>query len=122
MRSSRYEPYVIVPRLPSTPLYNEGFSGYGKNKIQFVMHLRYAGFKFRVLPFGFVTHMQHSKSALKGQWEDSATGHRDEMDALFRHFIEGLHATHRETRKVPDCTPRQAQPRGGQRQKPRPES
>lgn len=107
MRSSRYEPYVIVPRLPSTPRYHERFNGYGKNKIEFVMHLRYTGFRFNVLPFAFVTHMQHAKSGLKEQWENSATHHRDAMDALFKEFVESLHWKNRKTRKVPDCTPRQ---------------
>ena len=37
--SSRYEPYLVLP-LTGTPRYDERFSGYGKNKIQFVQHVR----------------------------------------------------------------------------------
>ena len=29
----------MLPNLPSTPLYAEQFTGYGKNKIEFVTHL-----------------------------------------------------------------------------------
>jgi hypothetical protein len=113
MRSTRYEPYVILPRLPSTPNYHEGFNGYGKNKIQFIMHLRFLGFRFNVLPFAFVTHMQHSKSGLKEQWEDGATHHRQKMDALFKDFADALHRDNRKTHKVPDCA--QRQPKGKKR-------
>jgi hypothetical protein len=30
--------------------YEESFTGYGKNKIQFVNHLRFLAYEFRVLP------------------------------------------------------------------------
>ena len=49
-RNARYEPYVVLPNLPSTPIYSEAFTGYGKNKIELVTHLRFAGFRFHVLP------------------------------------------------------------------------
>ena len=35
---------------PPTPLYDERFTGYGKNKIEHVTHLRWAGWRFAVLP------------------------------------------------------------------------
>jgi hypothetical protein len=43
----RYEPYLVLPTrgLPVglwTPAYDERFAGYGKNKIQFVQHVRYS--------------------------------------------------------------------------------
>lgn len=48
--SIRYEPYLLVPKAEQTPLFDERFVGYGKNKIQFVQHLRLLGFQFFVLP------------------------------------------------------------------------
>ena len=45
---------MVLPNLPSTPLYAEQFTGYGKNKIQFVTHLRFAGFRFHALPGAYV--------------------------------------------------------------------
>ena len=36
--------------MPTTPIYSEAFTGYGKNKIELVTHLRFAGFKFHALP------------------------------------------------------------------------
>ena len=57
------EPYSIVPRLNSTPTFDERFIGYGKNKIQWVQHLRLAGFVFHVLPRAFVVHYPHREPA-----------------------------------------------------------
>ena len=82
-RSLRYEPYLIVPRLNSTPTFDERFIGYGKNKIQWVQHLRLAGFVFHVLPRAFVVHYPHRESAARANWEDW----RDKKDRLFHDFI-----------------------------------
>lgn len=94
-RNARYEPYVVLPNsarrthkccaqraerirtrrsraqhtVPTTPIYSEAFTGYGKNKIELVTHLRFAGFRFYALPAAFVTHMPHVKSAQKLAWE-----------------------------------------------------
>ena len=32
-RSNRYEPYLVLPVNPDTPLFEESFRGYGKNKV-----------------------------------------------------------------------------------------
>lgn len=37
------EPYVIVPRLKETPLYDETFINYGYNKVEFITELVTAG-------------------------------------------------------------------------------
>eukprot|EP00611_Tribonema_gayanum_P022375 TRINITY_DN4475_c0_g1_i1.p1 TRINITY_DN4475_c0_g1~~TRINITY_DN4475_c0_g1_i1.p1 ORF type:complete len:329 (-),score=46.63 TRINITY_DN4475_c0_g1_i1:1122-2108(-) len=44
-QSPRYEPYLIVPKGPGTPAFDERFTGYGKNKIAWTSHLRYLGFR-----------------------------------------------------------------------------
>ncbi|KAH8050959.1 hypothetical protein JL722_10989 [Aureococcus anophagefferens] len=44
--SNRYEPYVVLRKSPLLPPYEERFVGYGKNKIQNIVHMRYAGFSF----------------------------------------------------------------------------
>merc|ERR1740117_11269 len=66
--SERYEPYVILRHCPSTPLFNEGFVGYGKNKIQHINHLRYSGFIFYVLPRSFFVHFPHPSSGARTVW------------------------------------------------------
>ena len=63
--SNRYEPYVVLMKSPLLPRYEELFTGYGKNKIQHVVHLRYSGWSFSVLARSFLSHFPHHKSAAR---------------------------------------------------------
>ena len=101
-KNARYEPYVVLPNLPSTPIYSEAFTGYGKNKIELVTHLRFAGFRFYALPHAFVTHMPHVKSLQKAQWEAGA--HRKEMDRLYQKLVAQLISRYNRPR-TPSCHP-----------------
>jgi len=87
-KSIRYEPYVVLRKCPSTPLYAEDFTGYGKNKIQLVSHLRFAGFQFYVIPFHYLIHFPHPKSLAKKKWR--TTKMASENDALYSLFYEFL--------------------------------
>jgi hypothetical protein len=101
--TARYEPYVVIrwcPPLtgqgpaklgPVAPYYDERFHGYGKNKIELVQHLRLTGYRFSVLPQGFLVHNPHVESKVKQRWnqvEDSDL-HRD-MDLLYQAFLGEL--------------------------------
>ena len=99
--SLRYEPYVVIRWCPaneaspivSAPFYDDRFHGYGKNKIQYIQHLRFAGYRFAVLPKGFIVHNPHPPSKAKEVWNDreSHSLHR-EMDALYPKFLTELFA------------------------------
>lgn len=82
--SERYEPFVALQRTEATPTFDERFSGYGKNKVQLVVHLRRAGYAFEVLGRGFVVHFPHKASASKHHWLHSAAHGR--VDRLFVTF------------------------------------
>jgi hypothetical protein len=82
--SERYEPFVALQRTEATPTFDERFSGYGKNKVQLVVHLRRAGYAFEVLGRGFVVHFPHKASASKHHWLHSAAHGR--VDRLFDTF------------------------------------
>ena len=82
--SIRYEPYLLVPKAAHTPAFDERFVGYGKNKIQWVQHVRMLGFAFHVLPQGFVIHVPHSKSKSRDTWNRD---NRDKKNKLFMSFI-----------------------------------
>lgn len=97
--SLRYEPYVVIQWCPvnqkspvvSAPFYDERFHGYGKNKIEYIQHLRFMGYKFSVLPEGFITHNPHPPSKAKEVWNDrnKHSLHKD-MDALYPEFLSEL--------------------------------
>ena len=92
---------MVLPNLPSTPQYAEQFTGYGKNKIQFVTHLRFAGFRFHALPGAYVVHMPHAKSHDKLAWE--AGPHRARMDQLYKRLVQQLVAKYQKPRTM-SCT------------------
>ena len=47
--SARWEPYVVVRLCDTLPGYQEGFTGYGKNKVSHIIHLTATGYKFSVV-------------------------------------------------------------------------
>lgn len=94
-----YEPYVVLPWCPTeilnhdnmnsypkpsdpwtplSPYYDERFYGYGKNKIQNILHLQQKGYKFSVIPaLGFLTHHPHPFSNAKERWKERSKHHDD---------------------------------------------
>ena len=95
-------PCAVAVLVPSTPIYSEAFTGYGKNKIELVTHLRFAGFRFYALPHAFVTHMPHIKSAQKRLWEVGS--HRRSMDRLYQRLVAQLITRYKRPR-TPSCHP-----------------
>ncbi|CAM9240661.1 unnamed protein product, partial [Heterosigma akashiwo] len=87
-RSNRYEPYFVVRKHAGLPLYDERFVGYGKNKIQYVAHLRYMGWEFFVVPLSYIIHTPHPKSDSKKDWKRG--DHRKQMDVLYRRFLKSI--------------------------------
>jgi hypothetical protein len=89
----RYEPYVILRRCPTTSPFAEAFTGYGKNKIQHIAHLRFRGFHFSVLPpEAFLIHYPHPTSKSKRSWmehgrQEASQGWREKMDDLYSRFM-----------------------------------
>lgn len=57
------EPYLMVRYTPDTPLFYPGFVNYGYNKVQYVEHLRQAGFTFYILNHAFATDFPHPEFA-----------------------------------------------------------
>ena len=65
-------------------MFDERFFGYGKNKIEWIQHLRFSGFIFYVLARAFVVHCPHAPSTSRQLWQQ----YRAKKDRLFREFIE----------------------------------
>lgn len=94
--SYEYEPYVVLPWCNgSTPYYDERFFGYGKNKIEYISHLRFLNYSFHVLPEGFLVHYPHPKSKAHGIFRrERKYGFRKTMDDLYVDFLKGLNKTY----------------------------
>lgn len=95
--SQRYEPYIVLNKC-GVPKFDERFTGYGKNKIQHLYHLRWRGFRFAVAPRVFLTHVPHDKSTAFVRWIKSKSTNtadqvRAQMDELFTRFTEKVRQT-----------------------------
>ena len=89
--SSRYEPYVLLRWCDgSTPLYDERFHGYGKNKIEYIAHLLYLKYSFSVLPAGFIVHFPHEESNIKRTWIKNEKRIHEDNDRLYNKFLAQL--------------------------------
>ena len=76
-------------------------AGYGKNKIQFIQHLRMAGFQFYVAPRVFLMHAHHAKSHARNAWRH----HKVAMDRLFGEFVNEMSRI-RDPNALPLCSER----------------
>ena len=94
--SLRYEPYVVLRWCPErtsrpiAPYYDERFYGYGKNKIEYIQHIRMMGYSFAVLPGGFIVHNPHPESKSKMVWNDAKKSLHKDMDHLYPKFLREL--------------------------------
>jgi hypothetical protein len=106
--SDRYEPYVVLERTAATPTFDERFRGYGKNKMEHLVHLRHAGYAFEVLGTSFVLHFPHARSEAKQHWlRSSAHGKIDRLFASFSTELKVRYAAVRQ--RTPLCSQAQRQ-------------
>jgi hypothetical protein len=80
-KSARFEPYVVL-RNNADVRFDASYTGYGKNKIEQIARLRYAGYEFAVLPLGFLVHAPHPWSSSKRSWMATGRG---------SHFTDNLY-------------------------------
>lgn len=109
LQSARYEPFTVVRRGLATPLFDERFYGYGKNKVSFLVELRLAGFEFVVLGRGFLLHFPHPKSAAKDRWLHTSA--HQKVERIYQAFEVDIAAKYRNTtQRTPLCQPRTGHP------------
>ena len=106
MRAARRAPRAelsTVRVLPCAPFRHTDLpaAGYGKNKIQFIQHLRMAGFQFYVAPRVFLMHAHHAKSHARNAWRH----HKVAMDRLFGEFVNEMSRI-RDPNALPLCSER----------------
>ncbi|KAK1748357.1 glycosyltransferase [Skeletonema marinoi] len=95
------------------PPFQEGFSGYGKNKMTWAMQLRRSGYQFSQLGEAFLVHYPHldSKSRLDGIRNqrscksniDLLSYKRARVDALFLDYKDWLRDNVTDSSRVPMC-------------------
>jgi hypothetical protein len=130
IRSNRYEPYLAFRYCRELPPFQPLFSGYGKNKMTMVMHMRRSGYQFSQLGGAFVVHYPHLDSTSRMTWNEGPEemeAHKDakgriwrkrpadvhsaswtkfkrgQIDALFVEFREWLHNEIPDEARVPMC-------------------
>jgi len=127
--SKDYEPYVVIRHCPAatatannalnsnnnnnnnvikpaSPYYDERFVGYHKNKIQLVHHMHYMGYKFYVLPEGFLVHHPHPPSPSSKLFKNTSNSKLGkEMGAVFWRFRKTMMEkySHRQEYVLPYC-------------------
>jgi hypothetical protein len=72
--SNRYEPYLVVRYCHDLPPFQTAFSGYGKNKMTWVMQLVRSGYAFWQLGESFLVHYPHLDSSARLQWNGGPHG------------------------------------------------
>ncbi len=129
IRSNRYEPYLAIRYCSELPPFQEGFSGYGKNKMTWAMQLRRSGYQFSQLGEAFLVHYPHLDSKSRLEWNkkpkelqrvdstsvvdvlesdkgnniDLLSYKRARVDALFLDYKDWLHDNVRDKERVPMC-------------------
>jgi hypothetical protein len=129
IKSNRYEPYLVVRYCSELPPFQEGFTGYGKNKMTWAMQLRKVGYQFTQLGGAFLVHYPHLDSASRIEWNkkpeplasvsskvartvleekaaevDLAQFKRARIDSLFIQFKEWLNDNVHDEARTPKCT------------------
>ena len=99
--------YVVVKRTASLPSFDTRFTDYGFNRQEWIQHLRYAGYEFKVLQDGFCVEIQHPYSPFYSRFESSVEGRSSDAkypnEELFLRFVNELKS--RSVRVLyPDCT------------------
>jgi Glycosyl-transferase for dystroglycan len=69
VHSNRYEPYLVFRYCQDLPPFQEQFTGYGKNKMTWMMQLRRTGWSFWQLGEAFCVHYPHLSSQARRAWK-----------------------------------------------------
>lgn len=84
------EPYLILRVYKGMPMFDERFVNYGYNKVQYVEHLRSAGYSFYILNHAFAMDVPHPDSSFRRVYLASLDGQSLRMKQKFSVFQEML--------------------------------
>jgi len=75
VHSNRYEPYLVVRYCRGLPPFQTAFSGYGKNKVSWILQLRREGWSLLQIS-AFLVHYPHVDSKARLAWNGGSDGRR----------------------------------------------
>eukprot|EP00928_Gymnodinium_smaydae_P091290 TRINITY_DN74999_c0_g1_i1.p1 TRINITY_DN74999_c0_g1~~TRINITY_DN74999_c0_g1_i1.p1 ORF type:complete len:357 (+),score=15.08 TRINITY_DN74999_c0_g1_i1:81-1151(+) len=96
--SDAYEPYFAIRVCDALPPYQERFQSYGRNKVEWFLHLRHLGYAFKQIGAGFLLHVPHPKTLFKKDKKKVA-----ENEKLWKRFKMWLRKTYSGQIRVPRC-------------------
>eukprot|EP00531_Pseudo-nitzschia_arenysensis_P001388 CAMPEP_0116151564 /NCGR_PEP_ID=MMETSP0329-20121206/20166_1 /TAXON_ID=697910 /ORGANISM="Pseudo-nitzschia arenysensis, Strain B593" /LENGTH=529 /DNA_ID=CAMNT_0003648189 /DNA_START=270 /DNA_END=1859 /DNA_ORIENTATION=+ len=73
LQSNRYEPFVMVRYCRDLPPFQTAFSGYGKNKVTWMMQVIASGYIFSQVGGVYLVHYPHLDSASRQLWNGPKT-------------------------------------------------
>lgn len=97
------EPYVLMKVHEKMPLFDERFVDYGYNKVQFIEHLRSAGYSFFILNNAFAMDLPHPDSTFRRKYVASARGESLRMKQKYSVFQEMLSKRYVNRTRFPVC-------------------
>ena len=71
LKSHRYEPFVTIRYCKETPPFQTAFSGYGKNKMTWMMQVVASGYVFSQVSGAFLVHYPHAISDSRQEWNNA---------------------------------------------------
>lgn len=71
LQSNRYEPFVVLRFCRNLPPFQNAFSGYGKNKMAWAMHLIRTGYTFSQVGGAYLCHYPHLDSTSRQHWNEA---------------------------------------------------
>jgi hypothetical protein len=71
LKSNRYEPFLVIRYCRDLPPFQEAFSGYGKNKMSWMMQLIRSGYILSQVGGAFVVHYPHLDSESRQHWNEA---------------------------------------------------
>ena len=71
LQSNRYEPFVVVRKCHELPPFQIQFSGYGKNKMTWMMQMIRSGYKLSQVGGVYLCHYPHLDSSSRQHWNEA---------------------------------------------------
>ena len=85
-----YEPYVVIKKDTNLPPFWEHFTGFGRNKLEWIEELYLSGYQFLVIPDCFIVHKNHENYGLRRVRPYIA----DEYFYRFQKYIKDAYGRH----------------------------